>query len=171
MSKEPECEILPMSLPFLEGFWQVLDLVAREGLWLELTAAPARDVLEKLVKDDIALNNALYIATRETSVVGWCAIIRETRQFRTHRGKVAMGIHPDFRGHGLGRKLLERCIEHAEASGIGRIELSVYAHNIIAQSLYENLGFVVEGVQRMTRVLDGRYFDTVDMARLNRELL
>lgn len=166
-----EFEILPMSLPYLEGFWRVLDLVAREGLWLELTAAPALEVLKKLVSDDIALNNALYIATQDANVLGWCAIIREARSFRTHRGKVAMGIHSDFRGQGLGRKVLERCMDHAEANGIGRIELSVYAHNIGAKSLYEKLGFEVEGVHHKTRFLDGRYFDTIDMARLNHELL
>lgn len=160
-----------MSLPFLEGFRQVLDIVAREGLWLELTEAPSLDVLHTLVSADIALNNALYIATVENSVVGWCAIIRETRQFRTHRGKVAMGVHPDFRGQGLGRRLLESCINHAEANGIGRIELEVYTHNNAAKTLYEKMGFEVEGVRRQTRIFDGGYFDTMDMARLNRDLL
>ncbi len=171
MSAKSEFSILPMSLPFLEGFHRVLDIVAREGLWLELTEAPTLDVLQKLVSNDIALNNALYIATHENDVVGWCAIIREARQFRTHRGKVAMGVHPDFRGQGLGRRLLERCIIHAEASGIGRIELAVYSHNLNAKALYEKLGFEVEGVHCMTRVFDGRYFDTIDMARLNIDLL
>jgi ribosomal protein S18 acetylase RimI-like enzyme len=171
MSAASKFEIVPMSLPYLESFWQVLDGVAREGLWLELTEAPPIDVLQKVVCDDITLKNALYIATRENFVVGWCAIIREVRQFRMHRGKVAMGVHPDFRKLGLGRRLLERCISHAEASGIGRIELEVYAHNTHAKTLYQNLGFEVEGVRRKTRALDGRYFDTIDMARLNNKLL
>ena len=171
MNAESDFRILPMSLLYLEGFRQVLDIVAREGLWLELIEAPTLEVLRKLVVDDIALNNALYIAIRENSVVGWCAIIRELRPFRTHRGKVAMGVHPDFRGQGLGRRLLVKCIEHSEANGIGRIELAVYAHNTNAKKLYEKLGFEIEGVHRMTRVLDGRYFDTIDMARLNLDLM
>lgn len=171
MSAPRKFEILPMSLSYLESYWQVFDVVAREGLWLELTAAPNIDVLRKMVGEDIEANNAYYVATNENSVVGWCAIIRETRPFRTHRGHVVMGVHPEFRGQGLGRQLLQRCIEHAEATGIGRIELAVYQHNTIAKTLYEKLGFEVEGVHWMTRVFDGRYFDTIDMARLNNGLL
>jgi RimJ/RimL family protein N-acetyltransferase len=164
-------KIIPMSLPFLPGYWSVLDTVAREGLWIEWLEAPPIDILKQRVLEDIALNNALYIAVLGKNVLGWCAIIRETRPFRTHRGKVAMGVDLQFRGQGLGLQLLQACIAHAEAQGIGRIELSVYAHNTSAKSLYEKLGFEIEGVHRMTRVLDGRYFDTIDMARLNHDLL
>lgn len=171
MTAAPQIEIIPMSLPYLDGFWQVLDGVAREGLWLELLQAPPKDTLEKLVQSDLALNNALYIAKAGETVVGWCAIIRETRPYRTHRGRLAMGVHLTWRGQGLGRRLVQKSIAHAEATGIGRIELSVYAHNPVAKQLYGTFGFEVEGVHRMTRVLDGRYFDTIDMARLNQGLL
>jgi ribosomal protein S18 acetylase RimI-like enzyme len=160
-----------MSLPYLEGYWKLLDLVAREGLWIEWVEAPPLGILRQRLIEDISLNNALYIAAEAENVVGWCSIIRETRPFRTHRGKLAMGVHPNYRGQGVGGKLLQSCIAHAEAQGIGRIELSVYAHNTSAKSLYEKLGFEVEGVHRMTRVLEGRYFDTIDMARLNHDLL
>jgi ribosomal protein S18 acetylase RimI-like enzyme len=171
MSAVSEFEIVPMSLPFLEGFWGVLDVVAREGLWLELLEAPPIDVLKKLVSEDIGANNALYIAKTADTVAGWCAIIRETRPYRTHRGKLVMGVHPKFRGQGLGRRLLDQSIRHADENGIGRIELSVYAHNPNAKKLYESSGFEVEGLHRMTRVFKGRYFDTIDMARLNHDLL
>jgi ribosomal protein S18 acetylase RimI-like enzyme len=171
MTVKTKIEIIPMSLPYLDGFWQVLDGVAKEGLWLELLQAPPKDTLEKLVQSDLASNNALYIAKAGVTVVGWCAIIRETRPYRTHRGRLAMGVHPTWRRQGLGRRLVEKSMTHAEATGIGRIELSVYAHNTIAKQLYETFGFEVEGVHRMTRVLDGRYFDTIDMARLNQSLL
>jgi ribosomal protein S18 acetylase RimI-like enzyme len=171
MIVSPHFEILPMTPLYLDGFWRVLDLVAREGLWLELTEAPPQETLEKRIRNDLSLNNAFYIACDSTEVVGWCAIIREARPHRTHRGRLVMGIHPSWRRRGLGRRLVERCIAHAEAAGIGRIELSVYGHNTIAKHLYETFGFEVEGLHRMTRVLDGRYFDTIDMARLNQGLL
>jgi ribosomal protein S18 acetylase RimI-like enzyme len=171
MSAVTDFEIVPMSLPFLEGFWSVLDVVAREGLWLELLEAPPIDVLKKLVSDDIVANNALFIAKTANTVVGWCAIIRETRPFRTHRGKLAMGVHPEFRSQGLGRRLLDQSIRHADEIGVWRIELSVYAYNPNAQKLYESAGFEVEGLHRMTRVFEGRYFDTIDMALLNHDLL
>ena len=70
-----------------------------------------------------------------------------------------MGLLPEYRGKGLGRKLAERAISDARARGIERIELEVFASNTRAIQLYEKLGFAHEGVKRKGRKLDGAYED------------
>jgi RimJ/RimL family protein N-acetyltransferase len=45
-----------------------------------------------------------------------------------------------------------------------RIELGVFASNIPAIKLYEKAGFVVEGVKKKARKLDGVYDDMIQMA-------
>lgn len=47
-----------------------------------------------------------------------------------------------------------------------RVELDVYASNGPALGLYEKLGFVVEGVHRRARKLDGQVDDLISMALL-----
>lgn len=52
----------------------------------------------------------------------------------------------------------------ARARGITRVELTVRADNLVAQSLYKSLGFVVEGVQHNAWQLRDEYFDVYQMA-------
>jgi len=53
--------------------------------------------------------------------------------------------------------------------GLHRISLQVYACNSRAQSVYEKLGFIREGILRESYFRDGRYCDTVMMGILRSE--
>ncbi|ASY74396.1 putative acetyltransferase (plasmid) [Sinorhizobium fredii CCBAU 83666] len=75
-----------------------------------------------------------------------------------------MGIIPSFRGHGLGSRLIAAALHQAREAGLVRIELSVHADNTRAIGLYEKVGFIKEGVQRRSVLIDGRFIDTVNMA-------
>ena len=82
----------------------------------------------------------------------------------THCGRLGMGVHKSFRRLGLGTRLIERTISRAKGRGLERIELEVLASNTPAIKLYEKVGFVVEGVKKRARKLDGAYDDLVEMA-------
>jgi len=75
-----------------------------------------------------------------------------------------MGVHQDFRGRGLGQRLIDRTIADAKQKGLERIELEVFASNTPAIKLYEKVGFVVEGVKQKARKLDDIYDDLIEMA-------
>lgn len=75
-----------------------------------------------------------------------------------------MGIIPDYRGQGLGRRLINVALESARQENFVRIELSVHADNGRAIALYQKIGFVTEGVLRRGVHIDGRYVDTICMA-------
>lgn len=75
-----------------------------------------------------------------------------------------MGIIHDYRGQGLGRRLITAALEKARQENFVRIELSVHADNSRAITLYEKTGFVTEGVLRRSVCIDGRYVDTISMA-------
>jgi [ribosomal protein S18]-alanine N-acetyltransferase len=62
-----------------------------------------------------------------------------------HIGTIA--IHPDYRRHGLARKLLVRSLIEAHAEGAQTAMLEVRRGNLGAQALYTQLGFEVVGVR------------------------
>jgi ribosomal protein S18 acetylase RimI-like enzyme len=56
-----------------------------------------------------------------------------------------MGLTREFRGQGLGRRLVEEYIGEGKSRGFRRFRLDVYADNTAAVGLYENYGFTVDG--------------------------
>lgn len=74
-------------------------------------------------------------------------------------------VHPEARGRGIGRALVEAACELARADGVRRMTLRVLGHNEPARRLYERCGFKVEGVLLEEFWLDGAYVDDVWMGR------
>ena len=77
-----------------------------------------------------------------------------------------MGLLPAYRGQGIGRRLLEVCIDRAWSAGITRVELETREDNEVAIRLYARLGFEREGIKRHGMKVDGSYVATVAMALL-----
>lgn len=65
-----------------------------------------------------------------------------------------VAVHPDWRGRGLGRRLMLDLIARALNRGATRMTLEVRASNQVAQNLYAALGFRACGRRR------GYYSDT-----------
>lgn len=55
---------------------------------------------------------------------------------------------PAFRRQGVGRALLRRAVEEAQAEGLARLLLEVARGNLAARALYEGFGFRETGVRR-----------------------
>lgn len=56
-----------------------------------------------------------------------------------------IGVHPDWRRQGVGRRLLIALIDLAQELRATRVTLEVRAGNLAAQALYGELGFEVTG--------------------------
>ena len=54
-----------------------------------------------------------------------------------------LGVHPDYRGTGTGRKVLLAGLSHIKSRGIQTTELTVDSSNKAAFSLYQSMGFTV----------------------------
>ena len=54
---------------------------------------------------------------------------------------INLAIAPDFRGRGLGREMIEKCVEFARKRGARLATLEVRESNLAAQRLYERCGF------------------------------
>ena len=70
--------------------------------------------------------NWTMIASNDSGSTGWIAMT---------------GVHPDYRGRGLGRAVVVTGLEHLKARGVDGVELEVDSENVPARDLYLGLGF------------------------------
>jgi ribosomal protein S18 acetylase RimI-like enzyme len=156
--------IVPISEEHIEGFHKCLDSVARERRFLAFTEAPSLDSARQFVLSNIENDVPQFVALLGEEVIGWCDVSPMTEEGFAHCGRLGMGVHQDFRGQGIGTQLLAQAMQKSREKGLERIELEVYGSNESAIKFYERAGFVVEGVKKKGRKLDGEYDDLVQMA-------
>jgi L-phenylalanine/L-methionine N-acetyltransferase len=148
-----------------QGFWNALSSVAKEKKYILTVEPPPFESTRAFVKDNVEKNHAQYVAVCDKKIVGWADIIPFDHPTMNHVGGLGMGVIADFRGQGIGSKLLASVIQHAWANGLKRLELEVFADNEVAIALYKKHGFVQEGVKRFARVVDGHYQNIIVMAQ------
>jgi ribosomal-protein-alanine N-acetyltransferase len=59
-----------------------------------------------------------------------------------------VAVHPEYRGKGVGSKLVEKLIEVSRQDGILRMTLEVRKSNLAAQHLYGKYGFQISGFRK-----------------------
>jgi len=160
-----EVVIVYPSEKYFESFHESLGVVARERIHIEMVEAPPLEKLAKFQSDLIGKNGPVYYAVLNGRVVGWCDIFPYSNPRLCHRGGLGMGLLPEFRGRGLGSKLLLSTLDHAKRFGLEKVELNVYTSNAAAIALYKKFGFEEEGLIKKYRKLDGHYFDCLAMAK------
>lgn len=158
--------ITPITLAHARSFHDCLDTVARERKYLAQIEAPSVEKVEGFVRESVDADAAQFVAVDGQTVVGWADIFPAWADAVAHCGTLGMGVHPSYRGRGLGRQLLLACIEKAKAKGITRIVLQARADNEVAIKLYESMGFAHEARPRHALRFDGVYFDAVQMSFL-----
>ena len=158
---------MPTDGKFVEGLAAALDFVAKERRYIGFIEGPPVEGTRQFVKSIIAGAGVQMMVVDGDTVVGWCDIMSNPVEGFRHVGRLGMGLLPEFRGRGLGRRLAVETIRAARAAGMERIELEVFASNARAIALYQSLGFVIEGTKVQSRKLDGQYDDNVCMALLD----
>lgn len=159
-------EIVPITEAHIESFHRALDFVARERRYLAFLEAPPLDAVRTFILDNIRHNYPQLVALSDGNVVGWCDVLPNPRPINAHVGVLGMGLLPEFRRQGLGKRLITQTLDAARAFGLHRIELTVRKDNAVAIELYKKVGFKVEGLQRHAVLVDGVYEDVVLMATL-----
>ena len=77
-----------------------------------------------------------------------------------------MALLPEFRGQGLGGRLIRQTLDAARTFGLHRVELTVRQDNRSAIALYRKIGFEIEGLMRDAIKVDDVCENVVLMALL-----
>jgi putative acetyltransferase len=114
-------------------------------------------------------NNLHLIAELDGNVVASAGVFAAVNHVRRrHASALGISVAKDAQGKGVGSALMAALMDYADRWGhILRIELNVFADNTRAIALYERFGFVREGLLRKHALRDGRYVDSLVMARLH----
>lgn len=82
------------------------------------------------------------IADLEGKIVGDATLHQEKRGWRCHIGTVRAVIHPQYRGRGIGRALVEELIQVALDIGLVKLDAEFMAEQTRQIAIFEKMGFV-----------------------------
>ncbi|MCX6695719.1 MAG: GNAT family protein [Candidatus Altiarchaeota archaeon] len=111
--------------------------------------------------------NMLYSIIVDGEVAGSvCLRPRKKDSKQAHVAEFGISIGKWYWGVGVGGRAIDYIVNEGRKRGIKRIEFEVVADNRRARRLYVKHGFREEGRKKNSFIIDGRFHDTIVMARL-----
>ena len=105
----------------------------------------------------------MFGAFRGADLVGMAGFVPLQGPKKAHRAMlVSMYVDPSARGLGVGKRLVDAVIAHAQGR-VEALQVGVVAGNDAAHRLYLDAGFVEYGADRKALKQDGRYDDEILM--------
>ena len=105
------------------------------------------------------------VAVAGNDVVATSAILCDKRGWSSHVAEIRLIVSADVRGKGLGRKLLDKCVELAVESGATKLSARMTPDQAGAITLFEEAGFRGEALMRdQVRDRDGKFHDLAVLA-------
>lgn len=115
-------------------------IYAQEYQWDErFEAMVARIAADFIQNYDPALERC-WIAEQDGAFMGCVCIVKDTERDNTARIRMLF-VEPAARGLGLGKGLVQRCLEFAREKGFAEVVLSTQSALGPARRLYEKAGF------------------------------
>ncbi|HKC31200.1 MAG TPA: GNAT family N-acetyltransferase [Burkholderiales bacterium] len=136
----------PSDIPWLVG---LLALLFTQEPEFSPNAEKQSEALDAILHD--RSRGRIFVAREGGKVVGMASLLYTIST--AEGGKAALFedfiVQPEYRGQGIGTRLLEYVIQQARAEGVLRITLLTDLKNDNAQDLYRKLGFVNSSMQAM----------------------
>jgi len=107
----------------------------------------------------------ILVAETAGQIVGLLDFFARPKKKQAHSGEFGVSVHKDFRGMGIGRKMIEMLLQWAaEHRQVEKVLLQVFASNHKAIALYRSLGFTEEAhLVKAIRQPSGEYADLLQM--------
>ena len=132
--------------------------LAREPGEFCFTVEQERGFIRNSMNDE---NRCFLIAEVDGRIVANCSvgIVMNNKRF-LHRAGMGIAVMKEYWSRGIGKIMMQECINWCKDKGIEQLELDVVAQNDRAISMYENFGFQVYGTKKHAlKYSDGTYDD------------
>lgn len=159
----------------LKSLWEYINTLSQERTFIRYQGEKvSKDEEEKylnLLLEKIARREAVQLLVIcEGKIVGVSDVEMQDKTAK-HLGIFGITIAKDFRGRGIGSKLMEMVIKEAETNlpDLEIIVLDVFANNSLARKMYKKFGFVEYGILPNGIKLEKGYLDRVLMYKVIKE--
>jgi L-amino acid N-acyltransferase YncA len=125
------------------------------------------DVVESenvLLRHNDLQKRVFFVATVHGDVVGWVHINAPEIEKLEHTAELTVGVIDEYRGRGIGSKLLDHGVDWALDNGFEKLYNSVPSVNTEAIEFLEARGWETEAVREKHYKIDDEYVDEVMMA-------
>lgn len=137
------------------------DLTSRK--WKDREEKEWREILEGKISGGRLGESINLFAKHSDDLVGMVsAIILESEEYKVAKIQ-SMYVQKDFRGFGIGRKLLEDLLKRLREKEIIKAELNVVPTQEVAISLYDSLGFEKIKLKKQEARRGDQYYDLLQM--------
>jgi L-amino acid N-acyltransferase YncA len=107
-----------------------------------------------------------WVAELDGRVVGWAAVgAVSSRACYAGVGETSVYVAPTAQGRGVGKSLLHRLVNEADARGLWTLQTSIFPENRASIALHHSAGFQTLAVRSRIARLDGAWRDTVLLER------
>jgi len=144
---------------------RVFNSVIQEGLYLPRNeGVPDLETAQKWYQDRVKAGMT-FIAARVNSQLVGGASLEPGRGKTSHVANLGIYLKKEFRGMGIGARLMRTTIESARRRDFEIVKLTVFASNRRAVRLYEKFGFRECGrIKNGVKFSDGTHTDEIVMA-------
>jgi len=125
------------------------------------TIGPAWDTWNTAHRPDCRL-----IALFDEKIVGWAALSNvSSRCVYSGVAEVSIYVDPDFRGMGVGDRLMSDLISESESNGIWTLQAGIFPENTGSLRLHEKHGFRLIGKKERIGKMDDVWRDVLQLER------
>ena len=165
MNAQPESATTTTVRPMTDADWPAVRAIYAQGI------ATGNATFENDASDFAAWAAAhpaehRLLAVRDGAVVGWTALSPVSdRCVYAGVAWVSTYVAEQSRGSGVGRRLLEAMIAHADAADIWTLQAGIFPENVASIRLHERAGFRTVGVRERLGRMHGRWRDVLLLER------
>lgn len=135
--------------------------IATHNATLETTAPPWEEWDRKYMTAC-----RLVACTTEGTVAGWAALTAVSgRCVYSGVAEDSVYIHPNYKGRGIGKLLLQELVQASEREGIWTLQAGILVENVASIKVHEQCGFRVVGIREHLGQLHGQWRDICLMER------
>lgn len=151
--------------------WSKVAEIYREGI-LTANATFQTQVPTYEEWDNNHINSCRLVAVLEDDVIGWIALSKVSNKC-VYLGvaEVSIYISKNYRGKGIGTKLLNNLIKVSEENGFWTLQSFVIDENIASISLHKKCEFRILGIrERIAKASNGLWHDVIVMERRSKKI-
>ena len=136
--------------------------LARESDEFNFTVEQEREFIKNCTRDE---NTRFIIGEVEGRIIGNCsASLIQNKKRYLHRAAMGIAVVKDYWNKGIGKIMMQECIDWCKEKGVEQLELEVVTQNNHAISMYKNFGFEIYGTMKHAlKYSDETYADEYNM--------